>query len=63
VVTESKPNSDDFKNVRNETSRYLRNKKSEYSKLKIKGLKTEGKTDLGACITRNLRIVCSLVLT
>jgi hypothetical protein len=43
LVTGSKPNSDSFKNVRHATTRYLRNEKSEYSKVKIKALKTEGK--------------------
>jgi hypothetical protein len=61
VITETKPNSHNLKNVRHETSRYQRNKKSEYSKVKIKGIKTGGKTGiLKACIKTNLRIVRNL---
>jgi len=43
VVTGYRTNSHNLKNVRRKTSRYPRNKRSEYSKVKIKGLKTEGK--------------------
>jgi len=38
VVKGSRPNSHNLKNVRRKTSRYARDKKSEYSKVKIKGL-------------------------
>ena len=43
MVTGYRTNSHNLKNVRRKTSRYPRNKRSEYSKVKIKGLKTEGK--------------------
>ena len=43
MVAGSKPNSHNLKNVGHETTRYVRNKKSEYSKVKIQGLKTDGK--------------------
>jgi hypothetical protein len=64
VVTGSKLNSHNLKNVTHETSRYLRDKKVNIGRLKLKVSKQMVQTGiLEACIKVNLRIVRSQELT